>query len=436
MIDRYTRPRMKALWEPARRYAMWLKVELLACEAMSRLGVIPSTAFKRIADAAVVDPARLDEIEQRVKHDVVAFLSVVAEQVGPEARYLHLGLTSSDILDTSLAVLMVEASDLLLEDVDRLLGALKALAWKHKETLMIGRTHGIHGEPITFGLKMALWYEEARRHRDRLQRAREEVRYGKLSGAMGTFAHVPPEVEAHVCEALGLKPEPISSQIIQRDRHAAYLTTLAMLASSLEKFATELRHLQRTEVGEVEEPFAEGQTGSSSMPHKRNPVECERIAGLARVVRANAHAGLEDVVLWHERDISHSSTERVIIPDSTILLDFMLDRLTTVLEGLTIRPDRMRANLEMTRGLIYSERVMLELITHGLTREAAYSIVQRYAQHAMQALGEKKGGASFRDLLAADPDVTKHLDAKILDTCFNPAAYLRHLDAIYARVFT
>ncbi len=436
MIDRYARPQMKALWEPARRYATWLKVELLACEALTRLGVIPAQAYERIQQRAVVDSARADEIEQRVKHDVVAFLAVVAERVGPEARYLHYGLTSSDVLDTSLAVLMVEAADLLREGLDRLMEAVKALAGKHRETVMIGRTHGMHGEPITFGFKMALWYEELKRHRERLRQAREEVRCGKVSGAMGTFAHLAPEVEASVCQALNLKPDPASSQVIQRDRHAAYLTTLALLAASLEKFATELRHLQRTEVGEVEEPFSEGQAGSSAMPHKRNPVECERIAGLARVVRANAQAALENVVLWHERDISHSSAERIIIPDSTTLVDFMLDRLTAVLEGLTVNPDRMRENLEMTQGLIYSERVLLELIRRGLTRQAAYTIVQRHAHHAMQATGEKASGASFRDLLAADPEVTRLLDKKTLDACFSPAAFLRHLDEVYRRVFS
>ncbi|HXC62418.1 MAG TPA: adenylosuccinate lyase, partial [Nitrospiria bacterium] len=341
MIDRYTRPQMKAVWEPAHKLETWLKVELLICEALAEQGVIPKPAMRNIKKKAVVDLKRASRLEQLVKHDVIAFLTAVAEKVGPEGRFLHLGATSSDILDTSLAILLREAADLLISDLERLRSALKEKAFKHKRTLMIGRSHGIHGEPITFGFKMALWYQDVTRQLVRLKQAKEEVSYGKISGAMGTFAHLDPAVEEYVCRRTGLKPAPISSQIIQREQHAHFLMVLSLIAGTLEKFATEIRHLQRTEVREVEEPFTDGQKGSSAMPHKRNPIFSENITGLARLVRSYALAAMENISLWHERDISHSSVERVILPDSTILLDFMLSRMTEVLEPLVVYPENM-----------------------------------------------------------------------------------------------
>jgi adenylosuccinate lyase len=430
MIDRYSRPALKALWEPTRKYETWLKVELLACEALAKQGLVPASAIRAIRTRARINPARIEELERVVKHDVIAFIESITEQVGPPARYLHMGLTSSDILDTSLAVLMVEAADIILADLDQLLRVLRARAMEHRDTVMIGRSHGVHGEPITFGAKLAIWYDEVRRHRARFRQAREEIAYGKISGAMGTFAHLSPEVEAHICRKLGLKPAPASNQVIQRDRHAAYLTALALLAGSIEKFATEIRHLQRTEVLEAEEPFTPGQKGSSAMPHKRNPIVSENLCGLARLVRSNSLAAMENVALWHERDISHSSVERVIIPDSTTLVDYMLTRFTNLMAELVVYPERMRSNLDMTGGLIYSQRLMLELVRQGAPRGHGYEVVQRLAMAAW------KGQASFRDLVEKDPLVTKYLNAKQIETCFDPAAYTRHVRAIFKRVFT
>jgi len=429
MIDRYSRPVLKAVWEPARKYETWLRVELLACEALSKKGLVPASALRLIRARARIDPARIEALERVVKHDVIAFIESLAEQVGPPARFLHLGLTSSDILDTSLAVLMVEAADVILEDLDRLLGALRDRAWEHRDTVMIGRSHGIHGEPITFGAKLAVWYDETKRHRERVRQAREGIACGKLSGAMGTFAHLSPDVEAYVCKKLGLKPAPASNQVIQRDRHAAYLTALALLAGSIEKFATEIRHLQRTEVLEAEEPFTPGQKGSSAMPHKRNPIISENLCGLARLVRANSLAAMEDIALWHERDISHSSVERVIIPDSTILIDFMLARFTDLIAHLVVYPDRMRRNLELTGGVIYSQRLMLELVRRGAPRVQAYEAVQRLATAAW------KERAPFRDLAEKDPLVTKYLSADAVEGCFTPETYTRHVSTIFKRVF-
>jgi adenylosuccinate lyase len=429
MIDRYSRPHLRAIWEPTKKYETWLQVELLACEALSKKGLVPASAIRQIRAKARIKPARIDELERVTKHDVIAFIESISEQVGPAARYLHMGLTSSDILDTSLAVLMVEAADAILDDLDHLLDALRNRAWEHRDTLMIGRSHGIHGEPITFGTKLAIWYDETKRHRERFQQARETIAYGNISGAMGTFAHLSPDVEAYVCKKLGLKPAPASNQIIQRDRHAAYLTALALLASSIEKFATEIRHLQRTEVLEAEEPFAPGQKGSSAMPHKRNPIVSENLCGLARLVRANSLAAMENVALWHERDISHSSVERVIIPDSTILLDFMLARFTDLIAKLVVYPDRMRRNIELTGGVIYSQRLMLELVRQGASRVQAYEVVQRLAMAAWQ------GRTPFKDLVEKDPVVTKHLSAEAIRTCFNPKAYTRYVPEIFKRVF-
>jgi adenylosuccinate lyase len=429
MIDRYSRPHLRAIWEPARKYETWLQVELLACEALARKGLVPASAIRQIRAKARINPARIDELERVAKHDVIAFIESISEQVGSSARYLHMGLTSSDILDTSLAVLMAEAADAILEDIDRLLDVLKARAWEHRDTLMIGRSHGIHAEPITFGAKLAIWYDETKRHRDRFRAARATIACGKISGAMGTFAHLSPDVESYVCRKLGLKPAPASNQIVQRDRHAAYLTALALLASSIEKFATEVRHLQRTEVLEVEEPFTPGQKGSSAMPHKRNPIVSENLCGLARLVRANSLAAMENVALWHERDISHSSVERVIIPDSTILIDFMLARFTDLMAKLVVYPDRMRRNIELTGGVIYSQRLMLELVRRGAARVQAYEAVQRLAMAAWQ------GRTPFRDLVEKDPFVTRHLTTGAIGACFDPKAYTRHVPAIFKRVF-
>lgn len=429
MIDRYSRPHLRAIWEPARKYETWLQVELLVCEALAKKGLVPASAIRQIRSKARIHPARIDELERVTKHDVIAFIESISEQAGPAARYLHMGLTSSDILDTSLAILMVEAADAILDDLDRLLVVLEARAWEHRATLMIGRSHGIHGEPITFGVKLAIWYDETRRHRDRFRDARKGIACGKISGAMGTFAHLAPDVEAFVCKKLGLTPAPASNQIVQRDRHAAYLTALALLAGSIEKFATEIRHLQRTEVLEVEEPFTPGQKGSSAMPHKRNPIASENLCGLARLVRANSVAAMENVALWHERDISHSSVERVIIPDSTMVVDYMLARFTDLMAKLVVYPDQMRRNMELTGGLIYSQRLMLELVTGGAPRMQAYEVVQRLAMAAWQ------GKTPFRDLIEKDPFITTHLTSRAIGACFHPAAYTRHVPAIFQRVF-
>jgi adenylosuccinate lyase len=428
MIPRYSRPAMAAVWEPANRFALWLKIEILACEAWAELGQVPAEALTEIKAKAGFDVARIDAIEREVKHDVVAFLTAVGERVGPAARYLHLGLTSSDILDTALALQLQAASDLLLAEVDALAAVLTDLAKKHKATVMIGRTHGIHAEPTTLGHKLAMWLMEVRRSRERLERARATVSYGKLSGAVGTFANVPPRVEEYVCACLGLTPEPVSTQIIQRDRHAEFLAVLGLVGASLDKFATEIRHLQRTEVREVEEPFAEAQKGSSSMPHKRNPVACEQISGLSRLLRAHVQAGLENVALWHERDISHSSVERVILPDSSILLDYLLVRFREILEGLRVYPERMRRNLEATHGVIYSQQVLLSLTRAGASREAAYRMVQRNAMRAWE------GGEDFQTLLRQDPEVRALLGEAEIERCFDVGYHLRHVDDIFRRV--
>jgi adenylosuccinate lyase len=420
---------MAALWGRENKYRKWLDIEIAACEAMAKLGKIPAQALETIRARAVIDIPRIDEIEEETRHDVIAFVTSLAEAVGPDGRYIHMGLTSSDILDTALAVLLKDAAGILLDDIDRLLAVLKRLAFEHKTTLMIGRSHGIHAEPVTFGLKMSLWYQEMQRNRERLARAKENVSYGKISGAVGTFAFIDPYVEEHVCRKLGLTPAPVSSQIVQRDRHAEYFTVLAIVASSLDKFAQEIRLLQRTEVREAEEFFAVGQKGSSAMPHKRNPVLSENISGLSRLVRSYALASLEDVALWHERDISHSSVERVIAPDATIVLDFMLGRFTGLMDNLVVYPERMLANLNMTHGLIFSQMVLLALIEKGATREDAYAALQK---HAMRSWEE---GADFRGLLAKDALVQKHLNEKDLDGIFNVENFLTRLDFIFSRVF-
>ena len=429
MIPRYSRPEMARIWEPEAKFGIWLKIETYAAQAMAELGLIPKQAADAVRKRGGFDAARIDQIEREVKHDVIAFLTSVSEHVGPEARFLHAGLTSSDVLDTCFNVQLVQAADLLIADVDALLAALKARAFEFKDTLTVGRSHGVHAEPTTFGLKLATAYAEFARARERLVRAREEVATCAISGAVGTFAHVDPRVEAYVAKKLGLTPEPISTQVIPRDRHAAYFATLAVVASSIERLATEIRHLQRTEVLEAEEYFSEGQKGSSAMPHKRNPVLSENLTGLARVVRAYAQPALEDVALWHERDISHSSVERVIGPDATIALDFALVRLTGIIKGLVVYPERMRANLKRLGGLIHSQRVLLALTEAGVPREEAYRMVQRNAMKVWDT------GADFQAALLADKDVTKALSPDEIKAQFDLGYHTKHVDTIFARVF-
>lgn len=419
---------MARVWSQEAKYATWLRVELEVCEAYGRRGLIPADALERIRKNARINPRRIDEIESKVKHDMIAFLTNLEEALGADSRYVHLGLTSSDVVDTAQALQLQDASDLLLNEMERLREILRRLALRHKDTVMIGRTHGIHAEPVTFGFKAAVWYEEAGRNLERLRRAKETVRVGKISGAVGTFAHVDPGVEEEVCRALGLEAAPISTQIIQRDRHAELSAALAIVAASLEKIALEVRGLQRTEVSEALEPFSEGQKGSSAMPHKRNPVSSEQVCGLARLVRANAMAALENVALWHERDISHSSVERVILPDSTILLDYLLHQMTRILDGLEVYPERMSENLEASRGLIYSQRVLLKLAEKGMARQAAYELVQR---NAMRVWRE---GGNLQEFLARDPEVTARLSAEELRSCFDPSWYLRNIDTVYRRL--
>jgi adenylosuccinate lyase len=429
MILRYTRPEMGKVWTEERKFEIWLKIELLVCEALSQLGEIPAEAVKGIKERATFDVHRVNELEKVTKHDVIAFLTNVGEYIGPLSRYLHYGLTSSDILDTSLALLLKEASELVLQDLQRLLGVLKEKAFQYKETLMIGRSHGIHAEPITFGLKMALWYDETRRNLIRMERAKEAISIGKISGAVGTFAHIPPFVEEFVCRQLGLKPAPISTQIVQRDHHAEFFTILAIIASSIEKFSVELRHLQRTEVLEAEEFFSKGQKGSSAMPHKRNPISAENLSGLARLVRSYSIASLENIPLWHERDISHSSVERVIAPDATILIDYMLNRLTSIIENLIVYPENMKLNLKKTGGLIHSETVLLLLTKKGLSREEAYALVQR------NAMKNWEEGGDFKTLLLQDEVVHSLLTRNELEAAFDVQGHLKHIDEIFQRVF-
>lgn len=421
---------MGRIWTEENKLRQWLEVELAVCEALADFGQIPKDAAASLRlKAEPPSPARVTELEKDVRHDVIAFTMAVAEKLGPEGRYLHYGLTSSDIIDTAQALLVAEASALLLADIDRLAEVLRRRAYEFKDTEMVGRTHGVHAEPTTFGLKLANWYSEIQRNRARLVQATEEMRVGKLSGAVGTFAHLGPDIEQRVCQRLGLKPALISSQIIQRDRYAYYLATLAVVATSLEKIALEIRHLQRTEVREVEEAFGEAQRGSSAMPHKRNPITAEQICGLTRLLRANAQAALENVPLWHERDISHSSVERIILPDSTILLDYLLDKIASLIANLHVYPQRMRENLELTRGLIFSGQLLLDLTQKGVPREQAYLWVQEDAMQAWET------GKDFREIVRSDRRVTAKLSAAELDIAFNLKRQLRHVDAIFARVF-
>jgi adenylosuccinate lyase len=431
MIPRYARPEMVAIWAPETRFRIWFEIEAHAADAMAELGVIPHEAAAKIWTARDVefDVARIDEIEAVTKHDVIAFLTHVAEIVGPEARYLHQGLTSSDVLDTCLAVQLSRAADILLDDLDRLMAALKRRAFEHRDTVCIGRSHGIHAEPTTFGLKLAQAHAEAARNRDRLVAARADIATCAISGAVGTFANVDPRVEAHVAEKMGLTPEPVSTQVIPRDRHATFFATLGVIASSVERLATEIRHLQRTEVLEVEEYFSPGQKGSSAMPHKRNPVLTENLTGLARVVRGMVTPALENVALWHERDISHSSVERMIGPDATVTLDFALNRLAGVVERLVVYPDNMARNMDRLRGLVHSQRVLLALTRAGVSREDAYTLVQRNAMKVWEA------GADFLAELAADPEVSAALSSEELRAQFDLGYHLRHVDTIFDRVF-
>ena len=429
MIARYTHPEMGRIWSDQHKYETWLQVESAAADAMARAGIIPAEAARDIRQRGAFDIARIEEIEQTTQHDVIAFTTSVAEHVGPSARWLHFGLTSSDVIDTAQALQMREACDVILKNLEALREAVRLRADEHRRTPMIGRTHGVHAEPMTFGLKLALWYAELTRDVERIRRAREVISVGQLSGAVGTFGHLPPAVEADACRALGLQPAPVSSQVIQRDRHAELLSALAITASSLEKFALEIRGLQKTEIGEVEEPFATGQKGSSAMPHKRNPIGCEQIVGLARLLRANAGAALENNALWHERDISHSSVERVILPDSFIALDHMLRRFTRIVSGMVVYPERMRANLELSRGVVFSGTVLLELARRGVSREQAYEWVQR---SAMRAFHERR---PFKELLLADADVTRVLPPQEIERAFDLDEQLKYIDVIFDRVF-
>ena len=429
MISRYTRPQMGRIWETENRFAKWLDVEIAACEAMAEEGLVPKQAVKNIKKKARFDVDRILEIEEKTKHDVIAFLTNVAEYVGPDARFIHMGLTSSDILDTSFAMLLKEAMTLIIEDVKGFISVIKERAFEHKNTVMIGRSHGIHAEPITFGLKLAVWYAEMKRNLKRLEAALDTISYGKLSGAVGTFANVSPGVEASACKKLGLKPAEISTQILQRDRHAEYFAALAILAGTMEKIAVEIRHLQRTEVLEAEEPFEKGQKGSSAMPHKKNPIGCENITGLARLVRSNATAAMENMALWHERDISHSSVERVIGPDSTILIDYMLHRLSRIVKNLVVYPAHMTENLNKMKGLIYSQQVLLKLADLGLDRQEAYEMVQRNALKAWDT------GREFQSLLLEDKEIRKHLRKKEIEQIFSLDYHLKHVDDIFERVF-
>jgi len=429
VIARYTRPEMGAIWSDQRRFETWLDVELAATDALVDAGVVPAEDARILRERAGFDIARIDEIEQTTQHDVIAFTTAVAEKVGPAARWLHFGLTSSDVIDTAQALQLRQACDLILADIDALLQAIRARATEHRRTPMIGRTHGVHAEPMTLGVKLALWYAELGRDRVRVERAREVLSVGKMSGAVGMFAHLDPSIEAAVCRRLGLTPAPVSSQVIQRDRHAELMAALAITAATLEKIALEIRGLQKTEIGEVEEPFGRGQKGSSAMPHKRNPIGCEQVVGLARLIRSNAMAAFENVALWHERDISHSSVERVILPDSFIALDHMLRRLTKIVAGMVVYPERMMENLGRSRGVVFSGSILLELARRGVSREQAYEWVQR---NAMRSFNEHR---DFKGLLLQDADVTRVLPAEALEQAFDLNEQMRNVDAIFDRVF-
>jgi adenylosuccinate lyase len=429
LIPRYTRAEMGRIWSEENRFRTWLAVEVAATETLAEAGLVPKDAARAIREKADFSLERIHAIETEVRHDVIAFTTAVAEIVGPEARWFHYGLTSNDVVDTAQAVLIGQASRIILQDLRNLIEVLQRRAFEFKDTPMVGRTHGVHAEPVTFGLKLANWYDEGQRDLARFQRAAEEMRVGKFSGAVGNFAHLNPELEEKICARLGLKAAPITSQVIQRDLHANYMATLAVVACTLDKIATEIRHLQRTEVREAEEYFSEKQKGSSAMPHKRNPVTCEQISGLARVVRANAQAAFENVALWHERDISHSSVERIILPDSTTLLDYMLAKTTNLVDTMFVYPERMRQNLESSGGLVFSGQLLLDLVEHGVSREDAYRMVQRHAMRAWQE------GKNFRELVLKDKDITKRVPRAQIERAFDLKRQLRNVDKIFARVF-
>ena len=432
MIERYTREEMRRVWSEENRFKKWLQVELAVCRAWAEVGRIPKEAVERIERKVRIDGEtvrRIKEYEKVYKHEVLAFVSAISEQVGEDGRYIHLGITSSDVIDTALALQMIEAVDIILGDVDLLLEELRRLAHRYKDTLMIGRTHGVHAEPITLGLKFAVWFDEMRRNKERLLRAKEAISFGKIAGAVGTFSNVPPEVERIALESLGLKPEPAPTQIVHRDRHAELLFAIAVTASSLEKFATEIRHLQRTEVLEVLEPFTEGQRGSSAMPHKKNPIHSERICGLARIVRSSVLPALENVVLWHERDISHSSAERIILPDATTALDYMLNLFLEILKGLEVNEEKMKKNMELSNRLYFSSKVLVALTEKGLSREEAYDLVQRCAMKSWEE------GRDFMEVLMEEPEVTKLLSEEELRSLFDPWDFVKHRDYIFRRVF-
>ncbi|MGB9935548.1 adenylosuccinate lyase [Thermodesulfovibrio yellowstonii] len=429
MIQRYTRKEMGNIWSDENKFRKWLLVEIAVCEAWAELGKIPKEALREIKEKADFDLKRIDEIEATVKHDVIAFLTAVAEKVGTVSRYIHMGLTSSDVVDTAQALLMKEAGELIMEDFKRIKELFREKAFQYKDTICMGRSHGVHAEPTSFGLRFALWYEEAGRNIDRLASAIDRISVGKISGAVGTFSNMPPEIEEIALKKLGLKPEPVATQVVQRDRHAEFLSVLALIAAMIEKIAVEIRHLQRTEVLEAEEPFTEGQKGSSAMPHKRNPVGCENLSGLARLVRSNAFTAYENIALWHDRDISHSSVERVIIPDNCILVDYMLNRLYGIIKDLRVYPERMLKNIELSFGLYNSQRVLLALVEKGLTREESYKIVQSNAMRSW------KEGIPFMELLLKDEEVRKYLNEDEIKNIFELNYYTRNIDHIYRRVF-
>lgn len=429
MIERYTRKEMGKIWSSENKLKHWLNIEIFLCEALAKMGIIPKKALEKIKKNASFSMKRTLEIEKTTKHDVVAFITNLEEEVGKEGRYLHFGLTSSDVLDTTNAILLREAADLIIKDIEEILKVLREKALVYKDTIMIGRSHGVHAEPITFGLKLAIWYEEMKRNYKRMQEAKEIISYGKISGAVGTYAYINPKIEGYICEKYGLRPAPVSSQIIQRDRYAQYFSTLAIIAGTIEKIASEIRHLQRTEVLELEEPFTKGQRGSSAMPHKRNPILCENLCGLARIVRGNAAIALENMSLWHERDISHSSAERVIMPDSTILIDFMLLRLMGVLKGMQVYVEKMKENLNITKGLIFSQGVLLALIKKGLSRKTAYELVQKNAMRVW------KEGVGLKGLLLKDANIRKHLSEIEIEDIFDLKKHLRHVETIFSGIF-
>jgi len=429
MIERYTRKEMGDIWSIENKFRKWLEVEIAVCEAWAELGKIPKDALEEIKEKADFDLKRIDEIEATVKHDVIAFLTAVAEKVGPSSRYIHMGLTSSDVVDTAMALQIKQAGDLILKDLNEFKELLREKAFQHKNTICMGRSHGVHAEPTSFGLRFALWYEETKRNIERLKQATKRISIGKISGAVGTFSNIPPEIEEIALKKLGLKPEPVATQVVQRDRHAEFLSTLALIAGMVEKIAVEIRHLQRTEVLEAEEPFTKGQKGSSAMPHKRNPVGCENLSGLSRLVRSNAFASFENIALWHDRDISHSSVERIIIPDNCILVDYMLNRLYGIIKDLVVYPERMLKNMELSYGLYNSQRVLLALVEKGLTREEAYKITQSNAMRSWQE------GVPFMNLLLKDEEVRKYLTEDEIKSIFDLNYYTRNLDYIYERVF-